>query len=104
MTGKSYCPSAFKAFNITADNITKISISDGISMFFTILGVLGIGVGVSIAAYFVCVEIQYFARLLTNPLIVTIVSGLIAFVISAIYLSMIDLSAQSILQCYFIDH
>ena len=34
---------------------------------------------------------------------ITIVSGLIAFAISAIYLSLIDLSAQSIMQCYCID-
>jgi hypothetical protein len=41
---------------------------------------------------------------LNNPLIVTIVSGMIAFVIASIYLSMIDLSAQSVMQCYLIDH
>jgi hypothetical protein len=104
VTGRSYCPSAFKAFGIVADNITKISITDGISMFFTILGVLGIGVGVTTAAYFSCIEIEYLAKMLTNPLVVTITSGLIAFAIAGIYLSMIDLSAQSIIQCYFIDH
>lgn len=104
VTGRSYCPSAFKAFGIISDNITKISLTDGISMFFTVLGVLGIGIGVTVAAYFSCIEIQYLAKLLTNPLIVTIVSGLIGFVVAGIYLSMIDLSAQSIIQCYFIDH
>lgn len=34
---------------------------------------------------------------------VTIASGLIGFVIAGIYLSMIDLSAQSIIQCFLID-
>lgn len=104
VTGKGYCHSAFKAFGIISDNITKISLTDGISMFFTVLGVLGIGIGVTVAAYFSCIEVEYLAKLLTNPLIVTMVSGLIGFVVAGIYLSMIDLSAQSIIQCYFIDH
>jgi uncharacterized membrane protein YvlD (DUF360 family) len=73
-------------------------------MFFTMLGVMGIGIGVTVAAYFACEEIEYLAKTLTSPLIVTLTSGLIAFVVAGIYLSMIDLSAQSVLQCYFIDH
>jgi solute carrier family 44 (choline transporter-like protein), member 2/4/5 len=104
VTGKGYCRSTLRAYSIVADNIAKISITDGISMFFTTLGVLGIGVGVTIAAFFVCEENEYLAKTLTNPIIVTIVAGLIAFVVAGIYLSMIDLSAQSIIQCYFIDH
>lgn len=54
VTGKGYCRSTFRAFSVIADNITKISITDGISMFFTMLGVLGIGIGITVAAYFVC--------------------------------------------------
>ena len=37
-------------------------------------------------------------------MIITFVSGVIAFLIAAIYLSMIDVSAGSVLQCYLIDH
>lgn len=102
--GTGYCGSTSKAYNILADNATKIAITDGISIFFKLLGILGIGVGITVAAYFVCQKVEYLAKLLTNPLIVTIASGLIAFVVAGIYLSMIDLSAQSIIQCYFIDH
>ncbi len=36
-------------------------------------------------------------------MIVTVASGLIAFVVAGIYLSMIDLSAQTIIQCFLID-
>lgn len=104
IAGTGYCTSATRAYNILADNVLKISITDGISLFFKILGILGIGVGMTVAAYFACQEIKYLAQTLTNPLIVTIASGLIAFVVAGIYLSLIDLSAQSIIQCYFVDH
>jgi len=102
--GQGYCSSTMNAFNLISENTVKLAITDGISFFFTILGILGISVGVSVAAYFCCLEIDYFAKVLTNPLIVTIVSGLIAFVVASIYLSMIDISAQSVMQCYLIDH
>lgn len=103
VNGTGYCGSTMKAYSILADNATKIAITDGISTFFKLLGLLGIGIGITVAAYFTCQEVQYLAKLLTNPLIVTIVSGIIAFVVAGIYLSMIDLSSQSIIQCYFID-
>lgn len=102
--GTNYCSSASRAYNILADNVVKLSITDGISLFFKTLGILGIGVGITVAAYFACSEIKYLAETLTNPLIVTIIAGLIGFVVAGIYLSLIDLSAQSIIQCYLIDH
>ncbi len=34
---------------------------------------------------------------------VTFISGIIAFVISTLYLSMIDVSASSVLQCFLTD-
>lgn len=52
VNGSGYCSSAFKAFDIIADNALKISITDGISIFFTILGVIGITIGVAIGSYF----------------------------------------------------
>lgn len=54
VTGKGYCRSALKSFSLVTDNIVKIGITDSVSMFFTTLGVLGIGVGVTVAAYFAC--------------------------------------------------
>lgn len=52
--GTNYCSSAGRAYNILADNVVKLSITDGISLFFKILGILGIGVGITVAAYFSC--------------------------------------------------
>ena len=52
-----YCSSAYKAFNVIADNITKFSITDGISIFFKVLGMLGISVGVAVSAYFCLIKI-----------------------------------------------
>ena len=102
--GTNYCTSCYRAFNLVTDNIVKVAITDGISIFFTVLGVLGITAGVTVGAYFACIRIQYLATLLTNPVIVTIASGVIAFVIACLYLSMIDICAQAALQCYLVDY
>jgi choline transporter-like protein 2/4/5 len=104
ITGKGYCRSTYKAFNAIADNPLKFAITDGISVFFTTLGILGISIGVAIGVYIVCIKVQYFAIILTSPLIVTIAGWLIALIISAIYLSMIDISALSIMQSYLYEH
>ena len=57
VNAQGYCGSAYKAFNVIADNITKFSITDGISIFFKILGMLGISVGIAASAYFCLIKI-----------------------------------------------
>lgn len=104
ISAQGYCTSTFKAFDIIANNAIKVSLTDGLSIFFTVLGVLGITVGVAVGAYFSILYIPFYQERINNAFIVTLVSALIAFVVSAIYLSMIDGSASSVLQCYFMDH
>jgi hypothetical protein len=81
-----------------------VTVTDGISIFFTLMGVLGISVGVAVAAYFAVLEMAYFNERIDSPLIVTFVSGVIAFLVSGLYLSMIDVASSSVLQCYLVDH
>ena len=57
VNAQGYCSSTYKAFNLIADNITKFSITDGISIFFKVLGMLGISVGIAISAYFCLIKI-----------------------------------------------
>lgn len=49
-------------------------------------------------------RVEYFANLQTSPFVVTFVSGLIGMTFAGLYLSMIDLSATSVLQSVYIDN
>lgn len=104
ISAQNYCSSTLRAFDLLADNVLKVGVTDSISVFFTFLGVLGISVGVAAGAYFSVLYIPFYQERIESPLVLTVVSGIIAFVISTIYLSMIDTSASSILQCYLVDH
>lgn len=104
INGQGYCASASKAFNITADNALKVTVTDGISIFFTIIGVVAISVGVAVSAYFAVLKLTYFSERVESPLIITFVSGIIAFLVSCVYLSMIDVASAAVLQCYLVDH
>lgn len=104
INGEGYCSSASKAFNIIADNAIKVSVTDGISIFFTIIGVIAISIGVGVSAYFTVLKLPYFSTRVESPLIITFVSGAIAFLVSSVYLSMIDVAAGAVLQCYLVDH
>jgi hypothetical protein len=53
--GKGYFRSSYHAFSLLADNAVRLSLTEGISLFFTVLGVLGISIGISTAAYFSCI-------------------------------------------------
>lgn len=102
--GEGYCSSAYKAYDIISENALKVTITAGISIFFTIMGILAITAAIAISAYFVVLKLTYFSTRIESPLIITFVSAVIAFLVSAVYLSMIDISAGSVLQCYLVDH
>jgi len=104
IAAQGYCTSTFKAFDLVANNAVKVSVTDSLSIFFTVLGVLGITLATSVGAYFAILYIPFYQVRINSAFIVTVVSGLISFVVSAIYLSMIDGSACAVLQCYLVDH
>lgn len=60
VTAQGYCSSTLRAFDLLSDNILKVGITDGISIFFTFLGVLGISVGIAAGAYFSILYIPYY--------------------------------------------
>ena len=101
---EGYCASAARAYNIHADNALKLSITSGISLIFTILGVAGITLLVATCAYFGTLYLPYYQERIESPLVITFVAGVIAFVIACIYLAMIDITSTSMLQCYLIDY
>ena len=102
--GNGYCSSAYDAYDIISNNAIKVTLTAGISIFFTIMGIIAITAAIAISAYFVVLKLTYFSTRIESPLIITFVSGVIAFLVSAVYLSMIDISSVSVLQCYLVDH
>ena len=101
--GENYCSSSFKAYNVLYDNKQDLAISDAIAFFFTIMGILGVTSTVAVCVYFVVLYLPYYQERIESPLALTFVSGIIAFIISAIYLSMIDITTTSTLTCYLDD-
>ena len=61
VTANGYCTSTLKSFDIAVANASKLVITEGISIFFTVIGILGIRIGIGIAAYFVVERVDYFA-------------------------------------------
>jgi hypothetical protein len=61
INGQGYCTSAYKAFDIVADNALKVTITAGISIFFTIMGIIAITAAIAIGSYFAVLKLNYFA-------------------------------------------
>ena len=80
-----------------------MSVTGAISFIFALLGIGSISVLIALAAYFATLYIPYYKERIETPLIISFLSGAIAFVVSAVYLSMIDVTSISVLQCYMID-
>lgn len=60
ISARGYCYSTFRAFDLIADNVIKVSITDGLSVFFTIFGILGVTASVAVAAYFSVLRVPFY--------------------------------------------
>ena len=60
ISARGYCYSTFRAFDLIADNVIKVSITDGLSIFFTIFGILGVTASVAVAAYFSVLRVPFY--------------------------------------------
>lgn len=58
--GEGYCASTTKAYDLLTKNTLKATISEGIIVFFVMLGVAGISGVVAVSTYFSVKEIPYY--------------------------------------------
>lgn len=103
ITGKGFYPSTMRSFSLLGSHIGKLGVTEGINIFFALLGVLSITVIVALATYFSVLYIPYYQDRIHNAFSITVVATIIAFIISVIYLSMIDVVAAAVMQCYLVD-
>ena len=103
ITGQGYCASTARAFELIMSNAIRVGITDGISIFFTIVGILAVTASVAVGAYFSVTYIPYYKTRISSPFPVVFMAGMIGFTASVLYLAMIDISATSVLQCFLTD-
>ena len=89
----NYCVSTFEAFKILITNPLKISITGLISYIVLFFGVVFIVAGICTAAYFVQIEVPYFAEVLTDPIPMTVIGGIITVIVAGVFLSVLVDSA-----------
>lgn len=97
ITGQGYCASVSRAFELIMNNAIRVGITDGISIFFTIIGILAVTASVAVGSYFAVTYIPYYQSRISSPFPVVFMSGMIGLTASTLYLAMIDISEH---QCF----
>ena len=103
ITGAGYCESTGKAFELIMNNAIRIGITDGISVFFTVVGILGVTATIGVLSYFAVVYIPYYNTRIGSPFPVVFMAATTGTTVAVLYLSMIDLCSASVLQCFLTD-
>ena len=81
----------------------RLSVTGAISFIFTLIGVGTISILIGMSAYLAALYLPYYQERIESPLILSFVATAISFLVSCIYLSMIDVSATSVLQCFLFN-
>lgn len=85
--------STINAFDMITSNPLKLALAGGISYLVGLVGVLFTTSIVCGTVYLVQIYITYLAQLVNDPVPMTVMSGIIVIIISAIYLSILSDSA-----------
>lgn len=101
--GVSYCEGAMAAFKLTLENPLRIAINTGLSSIIMFIGKATITTAITVSAYYSLMKIEYFSLRITSPLAPTIISGVIAFAVASIYMSVYGVSCNAIIQCFITD-
>lgn len=67
------------------------------------IGKLSITSVIVICSYYIVVTMKDYINLISNPLIPTIICGIIGYSIGSLYMSIFGLSSNAIIQCFLID-
>ena len=78
ITGQGYCASVSRAFELIMNNAIRVGITDGISIFFTIIGILAVTASVAVGSYFAVTYIPYYQSRISSPfpVVPVLVAGL----------------------------
>lgn len=103
LTSKNFCRSAWNAFILVVKNIFRFGFVTSVGAIFMFLGRLFIIVITVAASYLEMTKWTEISSQVSSPYFPCIVSGIIAFLIGAVFMSIFAFASDTILQCFLLD-
>lgn len=101
ITSESFCPSALHAFLLILKNSAKFSFVEGIAGTFMFLAKMFVAITTTLIAYVILPPMT--APINVNPTVPCLFIFLFSYLVAATFISIFDISALTILQCYLYD-
>lgn len=103
LSGRNFCSAAKEAIRVLWANAARVTIINGLGAVFIFLGKLFMVIATVLAAYLVLTRYEYYKENVSNPILPCIIIGVIAYVISVVFMSVYGLAIDSILMCFLYD-
>lgn len=103
ISGESFCPSALHSFLLILKNSAKFAFVNGIESFFMFLAKFCISVLTTLFGWFLILVWTNSQGATVSPFIPCCFIFLFAYIVSAIFIGIFEVSSNTILQCYLID-
>jgi hypothetical protein len=103
ITSSSFCPAAWKAFILILASAGRFAVSNFLGAAIMWVGrafttFLTAAIGYIMVAFIPSVEVK-----LSSPIMPTVIIGMMAFVVSGVFLSLFSFSIDTILLCFLVD-
>jgi len=103
LTNDPFCLAAWNAFALIIKNVATFGWLNTIGFVLNWFGVCGISCLNGFGAYIVLTRLDYYKTTITQPFVVTIVIGLMTFMVAKSFLSIFSFSMDAILQSFLLD-
>ena len=103
MTGKNFCASAWNGFILVVKNAARFGTALAIGFIFNFLGTAFITVANGGTVYCVLHYIPMWKNLVSNWVPVTIIGGVVGFIVGVMFMSVFSLAGDTILQSFMVD-
>lgn len=103
LQGKSFCGAAKDAFSLIMSNIVRFAIVGRVGAIFQFIGVMMITLAGAFFTYAMLSYVTEFKSLVTSPLLPSIVSGVVCFVVGYLFMIVYGMGIDTILQCFLLD-
>lgn len=102
LTDRSFCPACISTFFLIIRNIARFSVITSIGWIMMVLGKATVMALSGLIGYIILMNSKYKDQI-TSPIAPVVVCVIIAYLISAIFLSVYSFSSTAILHCFLLD-
>jgi hypothetical protein len=103
LTGESFCEAAKNAFSMIVENSARFAALGALGDIFSVLGKIFITFFTTYVGFLIVTHVEHYKEKLQSPIAPTCVFALISYTVAGVFMSVFEMTCDTIIQAFLID-